>query len=204
MGLLAITKSADAKIVYTPAHIKIPTSNTQTVPLDLNHDGKIDFSFANNSYIFKAYAFYKFWLQISPAGSANEVWGQGGSVSLRFPSALPAGRKIGADKSYFQGGKVTEMAYYVVDGGAVRTEGQFLYTHSRYLGLQFVIDGQIHYGWARLNVPSISRQSGISAVVTGYAYETVPGKPIITGKTKGPDVITVQPNSLGVLAAGKK
>jgi hypothetical protein len=38
--------------------------------------------------------------------------------------------------------------------------------------------------------------------LTGYAYETIPNKPIIAGKTKGPDVFTVQPGSLGHLARG--
>jgi hypothetical protein len=42
----------------------------------------------------------------------------------------------------------------------------------------------------------------ITATLTGYAYETIPNKPIIAGKTKGPDVITVQPGTLGHLAAG--
>jgi hypothetical protein len=51
-------------------------------------------------------------------------------------------------------------------------------------------------------VSSISRQNGITAVLTGYAYETIPGKPIITGKTKGPDVVTLQPATLGHLATG--
>ena len=39
-------------------------------------------------------------------------------------------------------------------------------------------------------------------MLTGYAYETIPNKLIITGKTKGPDVITAQPGSLGHLAQG--
>ncbi len=72
----------------------------------------------------------------------------------------------------------------------------------RYLGLKFKIQGKgkIHYGWARLNV----RDHGhyITATLTGYAYETIPNKPIIAGKTKGPDVITLEPGSLGALAAG--
>jgi hypothetical protein len=62
----------------------------------------------------------------------------------------------------------------------------------------------------------------ITAVLTGYAYETIPNKPIITGKTKGPDDGSVeqqndpgpgaslispipetpQPASLGMLALG--
>jgi uncharacterized repeat protein (TIGR03803 family) len=43
---------------------------------------------------------------------------------------------------------------------------------------------------------------GILAILTGYAYETEPNKPIITGKTKGPDVITLDPAMLGHLAVG--
>jgi hypothetical protein len=43
-----------------------------------------------------------------------------------------------------------------------------------------------------------------TARIEGYAYETIPNKPIIAGKTKGPDVIMVRPGSLGALAAGRK
>jgi hypothetical protein len=73
------------------------------------------------------------------------------------------------------------------------------------LGLQFVITGKSHYGWARLNescTVRAPRGKGIKALLTGYAYETIPNKPIVTGKTKGPDVITLEPGSLGALAAG--
>jgi hypothetical protein len=42
----------------------------------------------------------------------------------------------------------------------------------------------------------------IEATLTGYAYETIPNKPIIAGKTKGPDVITLEPATLGHLAQG--
>jgi hypothetical protein len=40
------------------------------------------------------------------------------------------------------------------------------------------------------------------ATLTGYAYETVANKPITTGKTKGPDLITVRADNLGRLAQG--
>ena len=54
----------------------------------------------------------------------------------------------------------------------------------------------------------------IKAILTGYAYETIPNKAIITGKTKGPDDAGVEesnttpsrptrkPGSLGLLAMG--
>jgi hypothetical protein len=52
----------------------------------------------------------------------------------------------------------------------------------RYLGVRFLIDGKTHYGWIRLTVtaPSAAGQF-MSAMITGYAYETVPNKPISAG-----------------------
>jgi hypothetical protein len=76
----------------------------------------------------------------------------------------------------------------------------------RYLGLKFVINGEVHYGWARLSVTlGHQRQfDDVSGTLTGYAYETVPEKPIIAGQIAGPDVITAQPETLGGLALGRK
>jgi len=74
----------------------------------------------------------------------------------------------------------------------------------RYLGLRFSIKGKIHYGWARLNVKVAEGSDfDITATLTGYAYETIPNKPIVAGKIKGTDVIeAVEPASLGHLAQG--
>jgi hypothetical protein len=67
------------------------------------------------------------------------------------------------------------------------SNGQWKEASRRYLGLKFIIKGQIHYGWARLTVDADWGHEGIHATLTGYAYETVPNKPIIAGKTKGLD-----------------
>jgi hypothetical protein len=98
------------------------------------------------------------------------------------------------------------MAHFAFEGNfGSSTYGQWLYTRDRYLGLKFLISGQVHYGWARLSVtvtqPTL-RERGFYAILTGYAYETVPNKTIITGKTKGPDVITLEPATLGHFAQG--
>ena len=69
-----------------------------------------------------------------------------------------------------------------------------------YLGMKFVIQGKAHFGWTRLNVGCTNTK--VNATLTGYAYETVPNKPIIAGKTHGPDV--VEPATLGQLASGIK
>jgi hypothetical protein len=59
--------------------------------------------------------------------------------------------------------------------------------------------GKVHYGWAGLG--HIRHDKPVRAELMGYAYETVPNKSIIAGRTKGPDVITL-PATLGRLAQG--
>jgi hypothetical protein len=60
--------------------------------------------------------------------------------------------------------------------------GEWLNKSNRFLGFAFHINGEVHYGWARLSV-SWNRRWNLSAHLTGYAYETVPNKPIIAGDT---------------------
>jgi len=71
-----------------------------------------------------------------------------------------------------------------------------------YLGLKFVLDGKVHYGWARVSL-TVKNNWFDTETLTGYAFETIPNKPIIIGKTHGPDVI-VRPATLGDLAAGRR
>jgi len=68
--------------------------------------------------------------------------------------------------------------------------------------LKIAIRGKVHYGWARVRTHADPWKSRRYGTLTGYAYETIPNKPIIAGKTKGPDVITLRPASLGHLARG--
>ena len=51
VGVLALTHSAEAKIIYTPTHRVINAG--QHYNLDLNHDGKTDFSIQNYSNTFE-------------------------------------------------------------------------------------------------------------------------------------------------------
>jgi len=82
--------------------------------------------------------------------------------------------------------------------------------NDRYLGLKFLINGKIHYGWARFNVKIYRNpESTVRAVLTGYAYETIPNKPIIAGRTKATGKVskveqsTAQNATLGMLAQGE-
>jgi len=202
VSVLALANPASAKIVYTPAHKMIPRGLPGMAYLDLNRDGIADFKFEN--WWLSATDAWLSSLSVFPAqrGNGNGIFGYGTADKLGwiyFPFALRAGARIGpAQKQSFFSAKYQEWMYRA--GGAW---GQWRDVRNRYLGLQFLIKGKTHYGWARLNVHCNPTSHKITAVLTGYAYETIPNKPIIAGKTKGKDVITVQPEaSLGALAAG--
>jgi hypothetical protein len=66
----------------------------------------------------------------------------------------------------------------------------------RYLGLAFQKNGKTHFGWARLNV------GPCGTALTGYAYETIPGKPIVAGDIGISAQLVPDPPTLGVLALG--
>jgi len=179
VGILALTQPAEAKIVYTKAHRIIgPNSSYE---FTLNHDGTTDFKIQNASGSNGDFGFG--WVSVTGGWRAG---------SQHAAYALTRGKKIGP-KLRFSG---TFMATWVssINGGP--WDG----VQNRYLGLKFEIKGKIHYGWARLNVT----KPPYTATLTGYAYETIPDKAIIAGRTKGADVITAQPVTLGRLALGRK
>jgi hypothetical protein len=184
VGMLA--QSAEGKIAYTPAHHLIK-KNAQ-YRLDLNHDGVADITFVNYYSCNFDYCYEV--LNANPA-AGNGVEGAKGALGIPYAYALKRGAQIGS-KHPFSGQMMASW-----NSGS---RGGWSNITDRYLGLHFQINGKTHYGWARLSVQVGS--VNINATLTGYAYETIPNKPIIAGKTKGPDAITVQPASLGHLAAG--
>jgi hypothetical protein len=69
------------------------------------------------------------------------------------------------------------LGYGVCEGYPVYY-GQWAGTANGYLGVRFLLDNQIHYGWIRLTVESIEHGR---ARITAYAYETEPDTPIVAG-----------------------
>jgi hypothetical protein len=187
VGMLALSQPAEAKIVYTPAHQLIYRGRT-SYKLDLNHDRITDFTLVWGSF-FGAGS-----LKAIPA-AGNSNWAT--SVFGVWVSAVPHGFKVDSHRPW---ANASMMGYYgpSFDNGPWASQGNLT---NRYLGLRFIIGGKVHYGWARLSI-QLGGHSGITALLTGYAYETIPNRPIFTGKTRSTDVITLESGSLGALAAG--
>jgi hypothetical protein len=176
VGILALSHPAEAKIVYTPAHTLIDSG--QTVALDLTHDGKADFSFQNYSNTFEGSQ--QGFLRVFPAKTPNGVVGE---ATYDRALALKAGTRVGRRARFISLHSISMVSA----DAAERCFGNWSNVKNRYLGLRFVIKQETHFGWARLSVSCNSANNKIQAVLTGYAYETIPNKPIITGRTKGLD-----------------
>ena len=210
VGVMALVPPAEAKIVYTPAHHVIEKNSPYN--LDLNHDGKTDFTLGygysrvTSGTIRSVYAG-------APVG--NGVEGMAGSQRF-LAAALMRGTRIPNRQRFWQ---PNALMAYVCDGfiGSCRAttsfKGNWVNATNKYLGLKFKIHGRTHYGWARLSIQYANFT--LTATLTGYAYETIPNKPIIAGKTEGTEVSHVdeanaliltesiqQPGTLGLLALG--
>jgi len=199
VGALCLAQPAEARIVYTPADVRIPRNSVYA--LDLNHDGFPDFWLINSFIFFGSSTTSFVGLSVLP-----RMPNQDGVVAhqpctgygVLCAVALPKGKIIGSQSQSFNPGHA-----FMVDYGHETKAGYWLPKPmgqvQAYLGLRFFFKDSVHYGWARVKVQSISRRSNFTVTLTGYAYETIPGQPIVAGATKGPDE---EAGSLGALAAG--
>jgi len=191
--MLALTTPAEARIMYTPTHHVIAEGGHYR--LDVNHDGIIDFTLqAQISHTTQYSGFIASISAVPAAGDGVEGW----TGYRPWASALKVGGRIGS-QHYFPG-KVMAVSCSPFCSGA--PSGSWVHVNKRYLGLKIKINGKVHYGWARLNVSV--QGSAIVGTLTGYAYETIPGRAIKAGQIKEDENVdaTIQPASLGHLAQG--
>lgn len=202
IGMLAGTQPAEAEVVYTPANTPI-LINTP-VALDLNNDGTIDFELSNlysgcaRGCSFGAAAV----LKVSPEGSNNAIWvidvashrtGDSRRKARKEvrPAAAPAfwGMVVGPERKVQGYPAVMHSEVFsgtIFGSSSYRSFGPWGEKREfagPYLGLKFTGGGEVHYGWARITVEA--NQLTITATLTGYAYETVPNREIITGVEHG-------------------
>lgn len=162
VSVLAMTQAATAKVVYTPADRTILFDGSH---LDLNNDGIPDFGF--HSY------------GLGNVGS-SVIFPIKFNKMMNFAEPLAAGVSVGPGGS-FRGGR-QEMVGACFCSGSWDYGGPWLGVQNEYMGFEFNIKGAAHFGWARFSATDTG-----TVTLTGYAYETVSLKPIVTGDTGGDD-----------------
>lgn len=163
VGVLAMAQPTEAKVVYTPANRSI-TSDSR---LDLNNDGIPDYAFHSNFNLCGTCGYFD-----ALAIKFNKFMSDG------LP--LDAGVSVGSDGKFRA--RADNMIQWCTCSGNPSTDGPWLGIQNEYMGFEFNIQGAAHFGWARF---SVTDKGAIT--LTGYAYETVSLKPIVTGDTTGSD-----------------
>ncbi len=208
VGVLSSPPTANAKIIYTPAHAKVIFG--RPVALDLNHDGIIDFYLNINAeyqmaeleacqflasgthgpfctsmagtnavrvtklstyflFLVVAHAFMIHWARPVEVAAALRY----GARIQRGDRFRSGGVVLGGLDTHGFGSSTTWYGPWMSGGKGVK---------NRFLGLKFKINGRFHFGRARITVTTTS--NNFTATLTGYAYETIPGKGIIAGATR--------------------
>ena len=186
-GFTVCSVHAEAKVVYTPVHSFVDLN----YPLDLNHDGITDFLLSSFDFSEEGA------VNIHPRVKGNKIAATNASCFGSAAAALPAGAVIGPTVSF------RPQANCLAASASYAPLGPWLQVKNAYLGLAFVIDGKIHFGWARLHVSHHFYYCGCIAALDGYAYETIPGKAIRAGDEGEEETESfVQPATLGMLALG--
>jgi hypothetical protein len=187
VSVLAMTQPAAAKVVYTPADRTILFDGSH---LDLNNDGIPDFGFDGGGL---------------GNFSSGDIFPIKFNKVMNFAEPLEAGVSVGPGGN-FHGGKGVMMGHCTCSGNSGYS-GPWLNVENMYMGFEFSIDGAAHFGWARF-----SANDTATITLSGYAYETVSLKTIVTGDTGSNDEDSVeqqepaasspQASGLGKLAIG--
>jgi hypothetical protein len=186
VSLISMASPCDAEVVYTPTHVVIGHGGTDLLYIDFNHDGIADLALQtfHNSCTSECL------VNLNALPQGNEIVGR--SFSNALASALHSGARIGPQAPFVAGsafGCVMLNVFSFPSIGYRKLTGDWHDVKQRYLGVKFSIDGATHFGWVRLAVAN--RGHAITGLVTGYAYETIPDKPIAAGQTSDSGEVSI-------------
>lgn len=181
VSLLALANPAEGKIVYRHVHIIIGS-------YELNPAREAVAPFVAAGVI-SSWSTNLYWARVSfnpETFGAKFVRGAESSWSV---AALPTGAVIGS-KARWGGSRGLVATYGPYGGGTFKHhKGGFQFGRPAFVGFKFNIKGKPHYGWARVTARverGFRGQEHVYAILSGFAYETIPGKAIKAGETKGP------------------
>jgi len=201
IGAILLPSEAAAKIVYNATYART-TDPSHIISIDLDHNGIKDFDVYRSIFL-NSNGVDSF--RVKPSVSGNQILS---TSPYGWPraAAVGPGAYIGQGARFSANASLMTWSYKCKDS----YHGPWAYARGRYLGFAFLIRGSVHYGWARISI------GPCGAATTGYAYETIPNRPIQAGQTQSNDDIAsltpqtlvpdgnsmLKPATLGLLAQG--
>jgi len=150
-----------------------PDSHAQA-PLDINNDGVAEFTI--HAYQATGFPWSSFGTYIrADRPGAYFQWEE-------VLEPLPAGSMIGPPDDYNFSGRLPFFEWVGIAG-----DGAWTFNDPPvFFGFRFDVDGASHFGWARAQITASTTPRSFSVTVFDYAYESVPGVPIVAGQIPGP------------------
>lgn len=172
LGATFIAVPMEGKVVVTKANIPVNSTASLLPPtsLDINHDGVVDLVLGRNGFASGGT------FDLGIGGSAPH----GGVIVTAngYAAALRHGATIGPSGKFANQFDV-ESLNGTIDGKSISHGNWGHNPINRFMGVKFLINGQTHYGWVRLQITIAN--SDIEGTITGYAYETVANKKLEAG-----------------------
>ena len=180
----AFSPRAEAKIVYTPVDV-----TGGNIKFDVNHDGINDFEIqsAIGSFICGLRGGIRGVVTATPTTGDGIVVSGGNDAA-----ALKGGIRVGPGSTFYKSGVL--MTRFQRGGCGLSEAGNWCGSFAlgcsitAYLGLEFLVNGHTHYGWAHVTVviDVFNGMHVLTVTLKGFAYETIAGQGITTGQTSGP------------------
>jgi hypothetical protein len=210
--LLSFTAKAALPILDLPQTF---SSSNYSGAIDLNDDGIADFNVLFSYYSYtgsgSGSGFFEYNCQIQGAVSGNRVLA--GSLSPASPvssnpplttpsytyvNILPQGTPIEATPPVGSYWTYSDRIAWNNDFTAPAPTAPFFDTPDGYIGVEFYIGGQLHYGWIQVSV-----NNAAPSVTLGepHAYASAPGSPILAG-AGGVVPVPIIASVFGFLAIG--
>jgi hypothetical protein len=192
VGLIVLAWPAEANVVSTPVNVTL--SGNGSIKIDLNQDGITDFvlrSVTQEAYCGTVGGGQTGTTRIIPTTGDGIV-----VFHLNFVALLASGISVDASSTLYNARTIVTQ---------LTTCKSRIEHASGFLGLEFQINGQTHYGWAQVDITVYSGfRHGMRTTLIGFAYETIPGQAIRTGQTAGnfsetgPTPASMNPIDLGI------
>ena len=185
---LACQVPAHGEVVFTPSNAVL--QGLGKLDIDLDNDGSSDFSILARWTVYDTSNMIQALFAYGDRPSHQIVTGRSDVLPLKKKAP------IGPER-HFRAFGLMETPFY---------RGSWQGAKSRCIGVRFLINGEVHYGWIGFREV---RPIPVAVRLYGWAYESVPDKEILAGDTgsgtgtSAPLDSSASPTSLEILAAGQ-
>jgi hypothetical protein len=165
MAIAGLT-DANGQIVYTDVDPDFAGGISINYGLDLNNDGTPEFTIVGRSFAA---------VQLNNNSISGNSFLGSAPGNYNYPFALDSDAAISSGQTGWLTDNGTFNFQSCYGGGGA---SNWCGVTDKYFGVRFQVDGNTHYGWARMDVST----SGDSYSVKEYAYNSVAGEAITAGQ----------------------